>query len=221
MTPRPRREHPAAGHQVPAGSFSGLVPRLPRAGLVLGTHGLPVAVFRPGRAVRAVTVGPLDLAEHLVLRALATGAVVTTRTARPEAWGEFSDAVDQPRDRLAFRPPGAPATVAASASTPHLLLDDSPQPLGDQPQATSGDAVGWTFQVRHHDPESARTVSLLAADVLLVHAASLAAVADLLEQGGFADLPEPPAADAQGDAVAVLTSESSCWILLSAQAVRA
>ncbi|MFV2101960.1 type VII secretion protein EccE [Micromonospora sp. LOL_024] len=102
------------------------------AGLMLGVnrHDRPVTVrlFRP-EGTRVMLVGGVRAAQLLTLRAMALGARVVVRTARPHAWESFVRGAVVPGDTIPLLPPGRPLPGhPATPLTPMLVVQDAPSP---------------------------------------------------------------------------------------------
>jgi hypothetical protein len=163
--------HPADQHDGP------LVP-IGAAGVMLGSnrHGAPVIarLFRPEQT-RALVVGGVRCAQLLTLRAMALGARVVVRTARPRAWEPFVRGAAVPGESIAVVPPGRTVqTAPASALHPLLIVVDL-GPVG--PDDEPGAAWQATLVVRDEfsaaDVDAASRADLLVLQPLRAEEATL------------------------------------------------
>lgn len=122
---------PALRQLRPAGSATGLIVGFNANGAVA-----TVRLFGP-EPTQVTLVGGLWAARILVFRALATGAVVTVLTGRPDAWAGLDRWATGRDDRVLVRPLDHPFRAPADAFEPALLVYDG-DALGASPQATLG-----------------------------------------------------------------------------------
>lgn len=203
-----------AGAALPADRLDGLDLPLGAAGLMIGVnrHGDPVTlrVFRP-EATRLVLVGGVRAAQLVVLRALALGARVVVRTARPRVWEPFVRGVGVPGGAVLLLPPGRSSNGPAGSPLHPLLLVVDAGPVAVDAAA----GPGWqaTLVVRD-EVVPADGDALARADVAVLQPLepAEAALADgALGLGGSAEW----LTRIRPDMVAVVNRRALRWALLS------
>ncbi|GGM21511.1 type VII secretion protein EccE [Micromonospora yangpuensis] len=197
-----------------------LAPTLDDAGLMVGAnrHGgaVTVRVFR-AEHTRIVLVGGIRGAQLVVLRAMALGARVVVRTARPRLWEPFVRAVGSPGGTIPLLPPGRSVDgVAGSPLRPSLVvIDAGPVPVDRTP------APAWQTTLVVRDELTPADADLLGrADLAVLQPlgpgeATLAGTA--LGLGGSADW----LTRIRHDMVAVVNRRALRWALLSPTPIEA
>ncbi|SCG59420.1 type VII secretion protein EccE [Micromonospora humi] len=168
---------------------------------------LTVRLFRPA-TTRVLLVGGIPAAQLVVLRALALGARVAVRTARPRAWEAFVRGVGAPVPLL---PPGRPVGGPPGSPLRPLLLvvDAGPVP----PEA--GPAAAWqSVLVVRDELTPADAPALARADLAVLQPldpAEAALAGTALGLGASADW----LTRIRDDMVAVVNRRALRWALLS------
>lgn len=190
------------------------------AGLMIGTnrHGaaLTVRLFRP-EGTRVVVVGGVRVAQLVVLRALALGARVVVRTARPRVWEPFVRGVGTPTGSIPLLPPGRPVPTGAGTPLAPLLvvLDAGPVPAGAEPERPWGSTLVVRDELTPSDVDALGRADLAVLQPLHPGEAALAGTA--LGLGDSAQM----LTRIRDDMVAVVNRRALRWARLSLTPVEA